>query len=48
MSNPQGQDQSQERQPGESEQQYQERIQRAAGQGTGAPDSDEVTGTQDR
>lgn len=48
MSNPQGQSQGQERQPGESEQDYQDRLRRTAEQGTEAPDSGEATGTQDR
>lgn len=48
MSNPQGQDQGQERQPGESEQDYRERLQRTGAQGTEAPGSGEGTGTQDR
>lgn len=50
MSNPQGQDpgQSLERQPGESEEAYRERLQGAGAQGTEAPDAGENTGPQDR
>lgn len=48
MSNPQGQEMGQERQPGESEQDYQERLQRESGQGTEAPGAGESTGTQGR
>lgn len=50
MSNPQGQDPGQnlERQPGESEEAYRERLQGAGAQGAEAPDAGENTGPQDR
>lgn len=48
MSNPQGQEQGQERQPGESEKDYRERLRRTGAQGTEGQETDEAGGTQNR
>lgn len=48
MPNPQGQEQEQGRQPGESEQDYRERLRRTGAQGTEAQETDETGGTQGR